>query len=107
MATLTTQPAVTAGTTLTMAAAASGGDRFTPGDGVVMFIRNASVSPITATFVTPNTVSGLAIADNAVTVAAGGFKAVPLKRELYASSDGLGDVTYSDVTTVTVAVVSV
>jgi hypothetical protein len=106
MAVLATQAAPDGGgLSPTFTAAGAGGDRFIPAAKTAMLIKNGSGASITATFTTPGTVSGLAIADAAVPVAAGVTAVVPLTPGLYTASDGLGDVAYSAVTTVTVAVV--
>lgn len=108
MATLTTQPMVTGGLALTEASAGGSGDRFTPGDKTFLYIRNTDSASHTVTVVTPGTVAGLAIADvGPVTVAAGAIEMIPIPAALFASSDGLGDVSYSATTGMKVAVVSV
>lgn len=110
MALLTTQVVSVSGLAPTYAAAAGGGDTFTPGDDVFLHVKNAGGSPVTVTVVTPNTVGGLAISDVSVSVPAttGDRMIGPLSRQNFArSSDGLGEITYSGVTSVTVAVVDV
>lgn len=107
MANLATQDITLAGLGPTYAAASAGGDTFTPDEGVIVHVKNGGASPITVTIVTPNaTASGLAIADAGGSVPAGGerffgdFKAVDFAR----ASDGKADVTWSAVTSVTLAV---
>ena len=110
MALLTTQVVSLSGLTRTFSAASGGGDTFVPGDGVCLQVKNAGGSPVTVTVVTPNTVGGLAIADSVSTVPAttGDVLIGPFSRENFARpSDGLGEITYSGVTSVTVAVVDV
>lgn len=105
MATIVTQNIITTGLTATYAAASGGGDRFQPGAGQVMHIKNGGGAPITATLVTPGLIDGdLAVANRDVVVANGADKFVALPDSLYRSADGLGDVTWSGVTSVTVAV---
>lgn len=105
MAVIATQQTPLDGAALTYSAASAGGDRFKPSARTFMHIKNGSASSVTATLVTPGTVDGLAVADRAVTVPAGGDRLVPLPPGTYASADGLGDVTWSATTTVTFAVV--
>lgn len=117
MAALTTVNATRAtnGVDLTGVAAAAGGDTFTNTGQEVFVVKNGGGSPITVTFVTPVTVDvpggGLAVADLAVTVAAGAQRLVgPFPPPIYNDSlinPGNVSVTYSAVTTVTVNVVKV
>jgi hypothetical protein len=88
-------------------AAAGGGDTFVPDEDTFLHIKNASGAPLTVTVATPNTVEGLAIADAAVAVAAGGAAFLgPFPKQHFArSADGLASITYSGVTTLTLAVV--
>lgn len=106
MALLSTQVVAPTGTALTFAAATVGGDTCATGSDVRLFVKNGSGSSITVTLVTPGTVDGdLAIADRTVTVAAGAETAIPMT-DLYRNpSTGVASITYSAVTTVTVAVV--
>lgn len=103
MALLTYQQPTLAGTTITYAAAAGGGDTlgYTPTG--VLRVKNGGGSPITVTVVTPgNTKYGQADPDIPVSVAAAGEKAIgPFPAEL--AVDGIVSVTYSGVTSVTVA----
>lgn len=108
MATLTVQEVTRAGAILTYAAAAGGGDKFAPTIDTWLRVINGGGGSITVTVVTPNTlVSDVAIGDVAVSVGAGVTKDIgPFPAELFANpTDGLADVTYSGVTTVTVAAV--
>lgn len=107
MATLATQTIGAAGRSPTYTAAAGGGDKAAPGKGRFLHVKNASVAPITVTIATPGTSpSGLAIADRAVVVAASGEQMIPLLDE-YRASDGLAVITYSGVTTLTVAALQI
>lgn len=108
MATLTVQEVTRAGTTLTYAAAAGGGDKFQPGSETWVRVINGGGGAITVTVVTPGTVvSDVSIGDVAVSVGAGVTKDIgPFPAELFANpTDGLADITYSGVTSVTVAAV--
>lgn len=105
MATVASQSITTAGTEVTYSAASGGGDRFLPG--TLLHVRNGSASPITMTIVTPGLVDGLAVTDRTVAVPAGEERFVLAPDKLYRSSDGLADITWSDVTTVTFASIRV
>lgn len=107
MALLSTQVAVQAGLTPSYGAV-SASDTAVPGDQVVLHVKNGGGSPDTVTLVTPGTVSGLAIADQTVSVAAGAEKFIPLISELYRDpTTGLCTIQHSFTTSVTCAVVSV
>lgn len=106
MATLATQVIGQAGTDITFSSAAGGGDACATGSDVKLLVKNGSGSSITVTLATPGTVDGdLAIADRAVTVAAGVTTAIPVTDRYKDSTTGLASITYSAVTTVTVAVI--
>lgn len=107
VANLATQVIGLTGLAPAYSAAAGGGDTFTPGDDVFLHVKNGGGSSVTVTVVTPNTAAGgLAISDVAVAVPAAGERMIgPLPRQNFSrSADGLGDITYSGVTSVTVAV---
>lgn len=99
------------GVDLAGAAAAGGGDSFVNTGSEVFVIKNGSGAPITATFVTPATVDGLAVADLTATIAAGATRMVgPFPPGVYNDTGAPGgsvSVTYSAATSVTVAVVKV
>lgn len=103
MATLTTQPIPPAGLAPTFVAASSGGDKVVPGVGVVLAVKNGDSASHTVTLVTPGTVAGLAIADRAVTVAAGVTALIPVDDTYRDTATGLASITYDAVTSVTVA----
>lgn len=109
MATLALQPTTSpTGTTLTFAAAAVGGDKCPVGTNVLLLVRNDSASSVTVTLDATGLVfNGLAVPDTAVVVAAGAEAVVPVSDHYRASADGLAAITYSAVTTVTVAALSV
>jgi hypothetical protein len=106
MALLPTQVVAPTGTALNFDNAAGGGDTCVTGSDVRLYVKNGSGSSVTVTLATPGTVDGdLAIADRTVTVAAGATTAIPMT-DLYRNpSTGVASITYSAVTTVTVAVV--
>lgn len=106
MALLSTQQMTSGGAAITLAAAAGGGDTADISNGrTFLWLKNGGGSSITVTLVTPGTVDGdLAIADRAVTVANGTEKLIgPLNPAAYGQ---VVSITYSGVTTVTVAAVS-
>lgn len=105
MATLTTQTITAGGISPSYAPATTGGDKLRPGKGVFLHVLNGAAADVTVTLATPGTVSGLAIDDRQVTVAAGADQMVPVPDGLYGdpADGGLAAVTYSDATSVTVA----
>lgn len=106
MATLTVQNISRAGLNLSTQAAAGGGDEF-PNDGrTFLYVNNGGGSPITATIVTQQTVDGKAVADDAITVTnAQGRYIGPFPPSIYNDVNDRTQVTYSGVTSVTVAAV--
>jgi hypothetical protein len=105
MATLTTLQVLQAGTVPATVSAAAGGDKVVPGDNVWLEVTNGGGAPITVT-ATSGTVTNYGTnADLVVTVANGATKRIgPLSAQRFAAvADGLVAITYSAVTTVTVA----
>lgn len=111
MATLTKQSITRAAITPTYAAAAGGGDKFVPDDKTFLQFKNGSGAPITVTVVTPGTVEGQGIADLTITVPAttGDKMAGPFPKALFANDadGGLAAITYSGVTSLTVAAIAI
>ncbi len=110
MALLASQKVVRTGLAPTYAAATGGGDTFTPGQNLFLHVKNASGASITVTLDTPGTTSGLAIDNPAVSVPAttGDRMIGPLSGSLFAAAaTGLGSITYSGVTSLTVAIIDV
>lgn len=107
MALLATQQVSINGLAPSYAAATGGGDTITCGDRVFLHVKNASGGAITVTVVTPNTISGLAIADVAISVPAttGDRMIGPLTSALFDPGTGLASITYSGVTSLTVAAI--
>lgn len=104
MATLSTQSIDLDGMEPTYAAASAGGDKMLPSEHAFLHVKNGSGSEITVTLVTPGTYEGLAVSDQTLAVPAGEERMIRVTPERYRnSSDGLASITYSDVTTVTVA----
>ncbi|MCZ4605373.1 hypothetical protein O3S80_16780 [Streptomyces sp. Lzd4kr] len=83
-------------------AAAGGGDSAPVGPGRFLYVNNGSGGSLTVTVATPGTASGLAIADTAVAVGAGDIALIPLAN-VHRGSNGLAAITYSGVTSLTVA----
>jgi hypothetical protein len=103
---ITPQKTTAAGLAVAFEPANVDGNSFRPANGRVLHVRNGSGAAITATLPTPGTVDGLAIADRAITVAAGAHTAIsvgPLPG-IYGQPDGTVHLDWSSVTTVTVAV---
>ncbi len=111
MATLVTQTVTRAGTIITPVAAAGGGDAMACGSNNWLRAVNGSGGSITVTIAIPSGVSGYANAaytSTAVAVAAGATKDIgPIPGGLYADpTTGLAVITYSGVTSLTVAAIS-
>lgn len=105
MATLATQNVSRAGVAPSYAAAAGGGDKFTPDHETFLHVKNASAGSLNVTVVTPRTDAlGNAVSDNVVAVPAAGERLIgPFPAEHYADpTDGLASITYSGVTSLTV-----
>ena len=107
MATLSTQRITRAGLGPSYAAASGGGDKLAPSGNTFLHVKNGGGSPVTVTLVTPgNAAENVAIADLAVAVPNGGERMIgPLPGSLFGNTtdSGLCSITYSGVTSVTVA----
>lgn len=107
MAALTVQKIAKAGVIPTYVSAAGGGDTFV-NDGETFFhVKNGGTASITVTFDAVGKVQGLSITDLDVTVANASEKMIgPFPRQIFdQGTTGVG-VSYSGVTTVTVAAVA-
>lgn len=83
------------------AAAAAGDTRPNPGD-VLLVVKNAAAAAITVTAVTPKEFAGVAIADLAVSVAAGETRAIgPFDPAAFNDGDGKVAINYSATASVT------
>jgi hypothetical protein len=92
------------GATVAFSAATGGGDTVVGGQGVHLLVNNASASPITVTLVTPETVDGtLAVADRPIVVTNATIREIPVPSRYNDAATGIASITYSAVTTVTVA----
>lgn len=110
MATLTTQNITRAGTVITPVAAAGGGDAMECGSGMMLQVVNGGGGAITVTLVVPTTRTwkpNVAITSPAVSVTNGTTRWFgPIDAETFADpATGLCTITYSGVTSVTVAAV--
>lgn len=105
MAVLTIQNVTRAGVAPVYDAAAVGGDQFTPGSDTYLHVKNGDASAHTVTVASPGEViEGVAKGDVAVSVPASGERVIgPFPAEHFADpADGLADVTYDGVTSVTI-----
>lgn len=110
MATLTPQTPAVTGSTLTLAAAAGGGDSFPLVGVTLLLVRNADASSKTVTLVRPGTTYGQADPDVAFTVVAGAtavWGPIPADWVDQSLSPPVVGILYSAVTSVTVAVIRV
>lgn len=110
MATLLAQQANVSGVAITYAAASGGGDKFGPSPRRHFRVKNGSGGAITVTIVVPGTTKyALAQPDITASVGAGAeYCFGPFPDDLGDPADnGLISVTYSGVTSLTVAVVDV
>ena len=110
MATLTTQVVNRAGTVITPVAGAGGGDAMACGSGMMLEVVNGGGSPITVTLNIPASRTyepNVAITSPAISVTNGTARWIgPVDAATFADPiTGLGSITYSAVTTVTVAAV--
>lgn len=104
MAAIAVQGASNTGVALGFVAASGGGDTVAVTNATHLFVRNADASAKTVTVVRPgNDRFGQPIADIAVVVAAGATAEILLDPEFRDPATGLVSLTYSAVTSVTVA----
>lgn len=90
----------------TLDPADSAGDEAPVGSGMFLYISNSGTAAATVTVSTPGTAHGAAIAEAQPSVAAGGSHMLPLLAALYRNpSTGRADISYSDATDLSVAVV--
>lgn len=109
MATLAVQQVTLAGLNPTFAAASAGGDKFLGGPTTKLIVKNGSGGAITVTVDSVVPSSWGTDVDVVVSVPAGGERHIgPLPEQRFASpADGLVAVTYSGVTSLTVAAVRI
>lgn len=105
MAQLAPQKVSQAGVAVTYGAAGAGGDTFPISRRRTLRVKNGSGAGITVTVHAQKACNQGVTHDLAVTVGAGAEKVIgPLDYDRFADEDGYAHVTYSAVTTVTVAV---
>lgn len=108
MATLSLQSVTTAGSTITPVAAAGGGDAMPTGPKNMLRVVNGGGSPITVTVTSVQACSqGGTHSISAVSVTNGTTKEFGPITSRFADSTGLAQITYSGVTSVTVAAYAV
>lgn len=108
MANLSVETIIRNGLNPTFNAAAGGGDEFANTGKEFIHLKNGDGSPMTVTIVTQITVDAQAVGDRAVVVGAGEERIIgPFPSAEYNDSGGLVQLTYSAVTSLTVAVLKV
>jgi hypothetical protein len=109
MALLATQQIQITGPAITLTAAAGGGDTVSPSDRTFLWVKNASGSPITVTVVVPGVYFGQNLPDSGVSVPAttGERMIGPLDQRLADPTTQVVGITYSGVTSLTVAAVRI
>lgn len=106
MATLAIQQASKAGTIVTLVAAAGGGDKFPAAPDRALRVKNADATATVVTIVAQKACNQGVLHDNVVSVAAGEERTIGgLNQDQYVDAQGLVNVTYSKVTSLTVAAV--
>lgn len=105
---ITPQSVGSAGLAATYEPANAAGNSYRLASGTVAHIKNAGASDCTVTVETPMTVDGLAVADRSITVAAGTDRFIGLgTTAAYRQSGGTVFIDYDQVTSVTVAVLTI
>ncbi len=105
MATLTLNVVARGGVTVSLVAAAGGGDEFVNTGQEFFMITNGGGGSINVTITTPNSVDGNAIADVVIAVGNGVTMFIgPFPKGTYNDSANKVQIAYSGVTTVTVGV---
>lgn len=107
MATLTTQNITTAGILPTYAPATAGGDAMIADQTSFLHIKNGAASSMTVSIADPMTFDTvLTVSSRVVTVAANSEQMIAIPDTLYKNpATGLASITYSAVTSVTVAAI--
>lgn len=107
MAALSTQTSARGGTAITAASAAGGGDSFANSGKEMIWIKNGDSSSMTLTIATNATTDGLTVPNRTVAVAAGATKLIgPFPTPIYNDVNGNVQLTYSAVTSLTVAILA-
>src|SRR6478672_3621863 len=103
MAQLTVTPITRAGIAGTLAAAAGGGDSFANNGQVYVEVVNGGGSPITVSIAISASIDGISVPARTVSVTNGQRRLIgPFPTGQYNDANGLVQLTYSGVTTVTV-----
>lgn len=105
MASLNPQKVTAGGLQPAWSAASGGGDTAPVGTHLLLLVRNDGAGPATVTVTTPGTADGLAVGDAAQTVPADGTAVIPLRTVFRDPATGRAAITYSDATSVDVAVI--
>jgi hypothetical protein len=111
MAILAVQRPLITGTVISMAAAGAGGDSFQNDGSTWLRVTNGAGSPINVTFDSPNTCDfglGAAAAHDSVVAVANGttVEIGPFRKNRFNDANERVQVTYSSVTTITVAAIT-
>jgi hypothetical protein len=110
MAVLNVQDIKRSGLDPAYVACAGGGDQFLPSEDTILHVKNGSGGALTVTVVTPGVAApDVPIADTQVSVPAGDDRFIgPFPAHLYQDpADNLADITYSGVTSLTIAALRV
>jgi len=108
MATLVAQSIVRAGLEPAYEACAALGDEFANTGDEFIHIKNGAVAAQTVTIETPATVDGLAVADRAVEIPASEDRMIgPFPASTYNDGEGLVQLTYDAVVTLTIAIITI
>lgn len=107
MAALTVQTVTRTGTGLnpTYSAASGGGDTVRTGKTTFLHVKNGGGSSVTVTVATPGTAYGLAIADLAIAIPAGEERMFGPIDDAFRGANGSASITYSGVTSLTIAAI--
>jgi len=105
MATLASTTISRDGILQTLVAANAGGDEWVNDGEQFIAITNGGASPITLTAVTQSTVDGQAVGDRAISIGVAETKLIgPFQQSVYNDGAGKVQLTYSAVTSVTIAI---
>jgi hypothetical protein len=108
MAALSTQNVNRTGITLSFASCAGGGDTFTPGSQTMLYVKNGGGTSQTVTVAASQILMGdIAIPNLTMAVSGSSEKTFgPFPASVYASSTGTTAISYTAVTSLTIAVIS-
>jgi len=108
MAALSTQTVNRTGITLSFSSCAGGGDTFTPGPQTMLYVKNGGGTAQTVTVAANSSVyNDIALPNLAVSVSGSSEKTFgPFPPAVYAGSSGTAAITYSGVSSLTIAVIN-